>query len=226
MFGFPPELRSDRSTELKVVGHVQQEQSPDTINVYTIFALKVRTGWLTAVVYKDDSRVALDVNTYLCCPGHRVLQVTLHLPSLPPSRQYPRFQPTSHQDSSAPLRSALLYAWWLLQEHSVNIHGIAEPRPNKTGSERRQLTDSGLDVIHVLLCTQRRLTHNALRLGSGWRPQERMLAGATGVNGQHVAARLGLIHPGDVVARAFFTNELSGRQIKTKNKNNVRCEKI
>lgn len=47
MFGFPPELRSDRSTELKVVGHVQQEQSPDTINVYTIFALKVRTGWLT-----------------------------------------------------------------------------------------------------------------------------------------------------------------------------------
>lgn len=71
-----------------------------------------------------------------------------------------------------------------------------------------QLTDLRLDVLHVLLSTERRLAHDALRLGAGWGPQEGVLAGAAGVNGQHVAARLWLVHPGDVVGRAVFTEEL------------------
>lgn len=50
-----------------------------------------------------------------------------------------------------------------------------------------QLTDLSLDIIHVLLCAQCRLTHDALGLGSGWWPQEWMLAGTTGVNCQHIA---------------------------------------
>lgn len=71
-----------------------------------------------------------------------------------------------------------------------------------------QLTDLGLDVVHVLLGTERRLAHDALGFGRGRWPQERVLAGATGVNRQHVATRLGFIHPGDVVTWAFFTHKL------------------
>lgn len=71
-----------------------------------------------------------------------------------------------------------------------------------------QLTDLSLDVVHVLLGAQSWLAHNALGLGSGRRPQERMLAGTTGVNCQNIAARLRLVHSGDVVIRAFFTHKL------------------
>lgn len=71
-----------------------------------------------------------------------------------------------------------------------------------------QLTDLRLDVLHVLLSAERRLAHDALRPGAGRRPQEGVLAGAAGVYRQHVAARLRLVHPGDVVARAVFTEEL------------------
>lgn len=66
----------------------------------------------------------------------------------------------------------------------------------------------GLDVVHVLLGTESWLAHDALGLGSGGRPQEGVLAGATGVDRQHIAARLRLIHTGDVVTGAFFTHKL------------------
>lgn len=81
-------------------------------------------------------------------------------------------------------------------------------KQNKKKTEPLVLTDLSLDIVHILLGTESRLAHNALRLGSGRWPQEGMLAGTRGVYCQDVAAGLRFIYPCNIVTRALLTYKL------------------
>jgi len=61
------------------------------------------------------------------------------------------------------------------------------------------LTSLPLNVGHVLLGLQGRVTENGLGGGTGWGPEERVGAEPRRPNGQHIGAGQGLIHTVDVV---------------------------
>lgn len=77
------------------------------------------------------------------------------------------------------------------------------------------LTSLPLNVGHVLLRLQSRVTENGLGSGTGWGPEQRVGAQPRGPNGQHIRAGQGLIHTINVVPRntsTLVTEELPGQR--------------
>lgn len=89
---------------------------------------------------------------------------------------------------------------------------VTPPAPHQLhrGGAPPLLTDLGADVLDVLGRAEGGLAQDGLRRGAGGRPQVGVAADAGGVHGQHVGARLRLVHPRDVVPGTLLAQELGG----------------